>query len=46
MEESDLEGNSTVLTQIERLQLPVGGPVPNMEAGAVVTWDTKNNELV
>lgn len=46
MEESDLEGNSTFLTQLERLQLPVGGPVPNMEGGTIVTWETNNNKLV
>lgn len=37
MEESDLQGNPTLLTQIECLQLPVGSPVPNMEGAAVVT---------
>lgn len=46
MEESDLQGNRTLLTQIECLQLPVGSPVPNMEGAAVVTWDTNNSELV
>lgn len=44
MEESDLQGNRTLLTQIECLQLPVGSPVPNMEGAAVVTWDTNNSE--
>lgn len=37
MKEPDLQGNSTLLAQIEGLQLPVGGPVPHMEAAAVET---------
>lgn len=37
MEETDLQRNGALFTQIDGLQLPVGGPVPDMEGAAVVT---------
>lgn len=37
MEEADLQRNSPVLPQVDCLQLPVGIPVPDMEAAAVMT---------
>ena len=40
VEESDLERNSALFTKIERLQLAVGRPVPNMDGATVVTWNT------
>lgn len=44
MEESNLKRNSTLFAQIERLQLPVGGPVPDMEGAAILTWETNSCE--
>lgn len=40
MEEAHLQGNSALLAQVECLQLPVGGPVPHVDAGAIQTWNT------
>lgn len=45
MEEAHLQGNSALLAQVESLQLPVGGPVPNMEAGTIQTWKQSRRTL-
>lgn len=45
MEEAHLQGNSAFLAQVECLQLPVGGPVPHIEAGAIQTWKQSRRML-
>lgn len=40
MEEAHFQGNSALLAQVECLQLPVGGPVPHVEAGTIQTCNT------
>lgn len=45
MEEAHLQGNSPFLAQVECLQLPVSGPVPHVEAGAVQTWKQSQRTL-
>lgn len=39
MEEAHLQGNGALLAQVKCLQLPVSGPVPHVEAGAIQTWE-------
>lgn len=45
MEEAHLQGNSALLAQVECLQLPVGGPVPHVDAGAIQTWNTSRGAV-
>lgn len=44
MEESDLQGNAAIFSQIQGLQLPVGGPVPDVQRRPVVTWNEQSED--
>lgn len=39
VQEADLQRDGAIFSQVQSLQLPVGGPVPDMEGRSVETWN-------